>query len=260
MSGVRITEVAGPDGVIECAEVGVPVARRPSLVLIHGIQGTKRVWDPLISVLVRDHHVVAPNLRGRGGSCVPKTPESYGMAEFADDLASVLNGMAGEVVLVGWSMGGLVTLDYLYRYGADQIAGIALVSTSACLHAPGLPEAVWFRGEAPQELIADAKARAVRLNLSDTADDMAVAGAWLSAAKADYRAMLGSIEEPVLVLHGADDAECPPDHGRALAAGIVGARLELWEGVGHVPMAQCSTVLAETLGAFVASCETMGSP
>ncbi len=254
MSGLRTCWIETPHGPIETAVAGRPAAGRPALVLVHGIQGTRAVWDGVIPVLARDWHVIAPNLRGRGGSFAVRDVAGYRMADFADDLAAVMDSIAGKVVLVGWSMGGLVALEFVQRHGSDRLAGLALVSTSACLHADGLAPAVWFRADTPDALVAEAQARAERLQLTDTAEDLAVAGAWLSAAQADYRPGLDRIAMPALVLHGTGDRECPPDHGKALAARLANARLELWQGCGHVPMAEEPGMLAETLAAFAAGC------
>ncbi|GAW35410.1 AB hydrolase superfamily protein YdjP [Roseovarius sp. A-2] len=254
MSGIRKVWVETPQGPIEAAVAGRVVADRPTLVLVHGIQGTQAVWDAVIPVLAQDWHVIAPNLRGRGGSFVVNNAEHYRMTDFADDLAEVMDGIAGNVVLVGWSMGGLVALEHLQRRGSDRMAGLALLSTSACLHAEGLEPAVWFHGNTPDTLVEEARVRARRLKLTDTAADIAVAGAWLSAAQVDYRPALDSIDVPVLVLHGTADPECPPDHGNALAAGLATSRLELWQGCGHVPMAEQPGALAETLAAFASGC------
>ncbi|MEQ8257722.1 MULTISPECIES: alpha/beta fold hydrolase [Roseovarius] len=254
MSGIRKEWVVTPHGPIEVSVAGRVVADRPTLVLVHGIQGTKAIWDAVIPVLAQDWHVIAPNLRGRGGSFVLKEAGRYRMTDFADDLAAVMDGVAGDVVLVGWSMGGLVALEHFQRRGPDRMAGLALVSTSACLHAEGLEPAVWFRGDTPVKLVEEARGRAQRLKLTDTAADIAVAGAWLSAAQVDYRPVLDSIDVPVLVLHGTADPECPPDHGKALAAGLATSRLELWQGCGHVPMAERPGVLAETLAVFASGC------
>ncbi|MFN3207435.1 MAG: alpha/beta fold hydrolase [Roseovarius sp.] len=254
MSGIREAWVETPLGPIEMAVAGRAVAGRPTLVLVHGIQGTRAVWEAVIPALAKDWHVIAPNLRGRGGSFIVDDAGGYRMTEFADDLAAVTGSIAGDVVLVGWSMGGLVALEYFRRKGSDRMAGLALVSTSACLHAGGLAPAVWFRGDTPDALIEEARGRARRLKLTDTAADIAVAGAWLSAAQVDYRPVLASIDMPVLVVHGTADPECPPDHGKALAAGLATSRLELWQGAGHVPMAEQPGVLAETLAAFAAGC------
>ncbi len=56
---------------------------------------------------------------------------------------------------------------------------------------------------------------------------------------------LGEIRTPTLVVHGSDDPIFPFSHGEALAAGIPGARLERWEGVGHeLPPEQMSALVA----------------
>ncbi|MCC1482785.1 alpha/beta fold hydrolase [Roseibaca sp. Y0-43] len=255
MSGTRIEQIETSDGPLELAVAGKATAARPTLVLVHGIQGTRSVWDSVMLELSRDWRVVGPNLRGRGRSFVAGDPGCYSMEHFAEDLASVLDAIKGKVVLVGWSMGGLVALDFVQRRGLDRIAGLALVSTSACLKAEGLEPAIWFRGGTPEALTAEARERALRLKLTDTAEDMAVAGAWLSASQVDYRAVLSRIDVPTLVLHGLDDTECPPDHGRALAAAITTARLDLLPGCGHVPMAEKPEAFAQTLAAFAVGCE-----
>ncbi|MEV8468852.1 alpha/beta hydrolase [Fluviibacterium sp. DFM31] len=255
MSDLRIEQIEAVDGPIEMAVAGNAAAGRPTLVLVHGIQGTRRIWDPLIPVLALDWRVIAPNLRGRGGSFVLADPDRYGIADFADDLAAVMDNITGNVVLVGWSMGGLVALEYVQRYGLERIAGLILASTSACLHAEGLEPAIWFRGKTPEALVEEARDRATRLKLADTAKNIAVAGAWLSAAQVDYRPVLDRIDVPALVLHGSADSECPLDHGRALAAGLTTSRLEVLTGCGHVPMAEQPDAVARSLANFAAGCE-----
>jgi len=44
---------------------------------------------------------------------------------------------------------------------------------------------------------------------------------------------LGSIDSPTLVIHGTADPVYPPEHGRALAAGVPGAVLIEIDGLGH---------------------------
>jgi pimeloyl-ACP methyl ester carboxylesterase len=49
----------------------------------------------------------------------------------------------------------------------------------------------------------------------------------------DRTAQLRSIKVPTLVIHGADDRMCDVSGGRATAGAIVGAELEVIEGMGH---------------------------
>jgi 3-oxoadipate enol-lactonase len=59
---------------------------------------------------------------------------------------------------------------------------------------------------------------------------------WASVAvwTPDYRAELGQIRLPTLVLVGEHDRPTPPALSEALAAGIPGARLEMLPGAGHI--------------------------
>jgi pimeloyl-ACP methyl ester carboxylesterase len=51
--------------------------------------------------------------------------------------------------------------------------------------------------------------------------------------KADYRARLGEIRKPTLVLHGSKDPTIVPAEGAALAAAIPGAKHVEIAGGGH---------------------------
>jgi dienelactone hydrolase len=53
-------------------------------------------------------------------------------------------------------------------------------------------------------------------------------------ARPDARAHLGQIPCPTLVLCGEADQLTPPEHSRAIAAAIPGARLALVPGAGHM--------------------------
>lgn len=248
-------DVAISGGRIECLTAGLPDSGRPGLVLLHGIQGTASVWKPLLPELSRDRLVIAPQMRGRAGSYSPGDPGAYTLAAFADDLGAVLDGMPGPAILVGWSMGCLIALEYLRSRGQLGLSGLVLVSGTPGPGAIGGRDAVWFNGDTPRSLAQEAAERAARLQLSDTATDIAVAGSWLAAKAADYRTLLPDIRLPTLILHGEDDPECPSDHARLMARGIPGARLVLWPGCGHVPMAHDPEGFVRELAGFLPDCD-----
>lgn len=65
-------------------------------------------------------------------------------------------------------------------------------------------------------------------------DEVAIARqAVATVASGDRTKLLGSIKVPVQVIHGLSDTMVDPSGGRATAAAIPGARLELIEGMGH---------------------------
>ncbi|KRB93557.1 alpha/beta fold hydrolase [Noviherbaspirillum sp. Root189] len=217
-----------PQGPITYTEQGsgTPV------ILVHGIQGTARTWDTIVPALARHYRVIAPNLRGRGGSHAPGDLDGYRLECFADDLRSVLDVVAEPAAVVAWSMGVSVVLEMIRKWPAAMLNALILVSGTA--HA-GV-QARWFHGGSPEEVEQEASERAARLNLVETATPLAVAGAWRSVQQADYRNLLCAVTTPTMVLHGALDDQCPISHGRLIAAELPRCVLHEWSHVGHNPM------------------------
>jgi pimeloyl-ACP methyl ester carboxylesterase len=67
----------------------------------------------------------------------------------------------------------------------------------------------------------------------------------------DVRSELGRIQEPVLVLCGAEDRMTPPDQSRALVAGLPRSRLSLVEGGGHMVMLEQPEVVVKAFELFL---------
>jgi pimeloyl-ACP methyl ester carboxylesterase len=78
----------------------------PTLVLLHGMASTGRVWDLVVERLAWPGRIVVPDLPGHGRSR-PSPPYSFG--SMAADVAAVV-GRDSEVVAVGHSLGGVVAL------------------------------------------------------------------------------------------------------------------------------------------------------
>jgi len=245
---IRSGERTTTTGTLTDLSVGAPSAERPSLVLLHGIQGSASAWRPLLERLPPGLHAVAPNLRGRAGSHTPDRLDSYGLDGFAADVAACTASLSGPFVLAGWSMGVLVSLEYIARHGCGRLRGLVLVGGTA--H-PGT-DCRWFAGETPEQIAAEAARRAEALQLKETATPFAVAGSWMAVRRADHRGTLAAVSVPTLVVHGAEDDQCPLPHGRAIAEGIGGASLDAWEGCGHNPMAHDPQRLAAALTSFMA--------
>lgn len=77
-------------------------------VLVHGSFHGAWCWERLTPLLeTAGHEVIAPNLPGSGGD--PAPIENAGLASYATRVAGTIDGLAGPVVLVGHSMGGIVS-------------------------------------------------------------------------------------------------------------------------------------------------------
>ena len=79
----------------------------PAVLLLHGFGDTGDMWQPLADVLVRDHTVIVPDLRGMGLSAHPEA--GYEKMNQARDLAAILDGLKIErVTLVTHDIGNMV--------------------------------------------------------------------------------------------------------------------------------------------------------
>jgi lipase len=113
------------------ARAGVPVFA------IHGLTASSQAWLEVATAL--DRPVLAPDLRGRGGS--GDMPGPYGMAAHAADCVAVLDALGiDRADVVGHSMGGFVASVLAHRYPA-RVARLVLVDGGAPLPPPhGGPE------------------------------------------------------------------------------------------------------------------------
>jgi len=70
----------------------------PALVLMHGFPHTWQVWEPIIPALSVHHTVIAPDLRGFGGSSRPES--GYTASGVAADIVAMLDTMHIEQAAV----------------------------------------------------------------------------------------------------------------------------------------------------------------
>jgi non-heme chloroperoxidase len=143
------------------SEDGSPLAvmdwgdrRAPAILLIHGAGFSSAFWAPqLASDLGKTHHMVAFDLRAHGGSAKPWDPAAYaGSKPWADDVAAVIKATGiTKPLIIGWSFGGYVAMDYIREFGQSSVSGLMLVSSTGGfadrLHpfTPGYAEAAQAR-------------------------------------------------------------------------------------------------------------------
>lgn len=245
---------------------GMPV------VLIHGFPLNRGMWQPQIDGLAGKLRVIAPDLRGYGGT--PPTPAPYSMELFADDIIGLLDGLGitQPVVAAGLSMGGYIVMALARKY-PQRLAGIVLAATragadSAEAQANRLKMADLARS---QGAAAIAEAMLPKLLAPSTysqrpalveqvkailmsASVEGIAGA-LHAMKdrPDSTALLPEIAAPALVIHGAEDQLMPPAEAEKSASGLANAQLELIRGAGHLPNLEQAEQFNQRLAAFAAS-------
>lgn len=91
---------------------------------LHGITSTHAGF-PFLAEALPDHRLVAPDLRGRGGS--RDLPGPYGLTAHAEDAAAVIRAVADRpVAVVGHSMGGFVAVVLAHRH-PELVQSVVLV-------------------------------------------------------------------------------------------------------------------------------------
>jgi len=89
----------------------------PAVVMIHGFADTGDMWAPLAKVLMKDHTVIVPDLRGMGLSGHPDT--GYTKMNQAKDIAGVMDALhVDKAELVTHDIGNMVGYALAAQYSA----------------------------------------------------------------------------------------------------------------------------------------------
>jgi len=267
--GGRILDLAG--GEMQVVERG-PRKARP-IVLIHCFSCAMNYWSKMIPLLDRDHHVIAVDLLGHGGSEKPGsgyTPENQ--AKVVAEALERLGVRDAEVV--GHSLGGSVAVA-LAQNDPQLVNRVVIIDMppdnsygdlgfiAGLAFAPVIGEALWrikpdFAVRdglqvafAPGFDVPDAFVEDVK-RLTYTAYDESPSGNddFLDQESLDRR--MGSTGTPLMVLMGAEE-QIVNDPRRALSqyAGTVpGAETHLISGAGHSPNVEKPAQTAALVLAF----------
>src|SRR5690606_9292371 len=96
--------------------------------------------------------------------------------------------------------------------------------------------------------------------LREPADRHAVAWTWQAIRDTDQRALLASVDVPVLVLHGTDDEDSPYAHAGLLADGLPNAHLVQIDGGRHALLAEHAERVAAEIHTFLSQHQLTGAP
>lgn len=113
---------------------GIPV------ILCHGFPHTWYSWHRQIPVLAAaGYRVIAPDMRGMGGTDAPAKPEAYGLPEINGDLMGLLDHIGeSKAIFAGLDFGAFAIYDLALMHPEKVIAVIGLENPSAP-HNPAVP-------------------------------------------------------------------------------------------------------------------------
>jgi pimeloyl-ACP methyl ester carboxylesterase len=257
----------------------------PVLLLIHGMAGNAENWRAVVDPLARAHTVIAPDLPGHGSS--EPGGGDYSLGGLAAGLRDLLLALGHErATLVGHSLGGGIAMQFAYQF-PEMVERLVLVSSgglgpevSLLLRAAALPGADYFIAATagPGSKVGSVLSRGLgAIGLQPSADVAEVARGYGGLAEphrraaflATLRSVVGTRGQrvaagdrlylaealPVLIVWGSRDPIIPASHGEAAHESLPGSRLEVFEGVGHLPQLEEPGRFVAVLDRFLAETE-----
>jgi len=93
---------------------------KPTLLLVHGLAGSRDNWNRLARYLTPHYHVIIPDLPGQGDSKVPNDFD-YSIPNLTEKLRRFAEAIKIEngLNIAGHSMGGSISLLYAAQYPVD---------------------------------------------------------------------------------------------------------------------------------------------
>ena len=222
----------------------------PALLFIHGYPLSRELWAAQMRGLSKDHHCLAPDLRGFGAS---EGTAQVTMDDYARDALILLDHLDIErAVIAGLSMGGYVVMA-MWRMAPSRFRGLILADTRAeadsaagkqgrdaaiaSLPDQGVQGVV--DGMLPKLLAPDnlqkpqlkRRARAVMIRATTIGCAAALAA---MRDRPDSTGTLAHITVPALVIVGEHDVITPPSAAENMAQILSDSRLAVIPGAGHL--------------------------
>jgi pimeloyl-ACP methyl ester carboxylesterase len=248
------------------------------LLLIPGLGGHCRVFDPIVPHLASQFSLILIDNRGIGRSVQKRKPRT--LADYSADIVQLLDHLQlDRAHVLGLSLGGIIAqrfaIDHPSRVDrlvlvscADRFSQYLLRVTQLLGHSlRRFPRRVFLNMmevlcTAPLYLDANVDA------IDREADDRCKAGVPARAMGTQLRALLRSevapadyrIHAPTLVVAGEHDHLIPNCYARIMAAKIPGSRFVLVPGAGHNPMVELPDTVLPLIARFLRTGEPYEPP
>jgi pimeloyl-ACP methyl ester carboxylesterase len=235
------------------------------LLFLHGWNGARALWFPVMEILAGRHRTIAPDLRGFGAS--NQAPGPYRVETFADDLSALIAELdLDPLVVIGHSMGAAVAQRFAIDR-PDAVEGLVLISPVPAggvtfppkLDAffrsiPGNPEiaAVWLGKLTHRE--PSREIRALMRAAAAAAPANVALESYESWTGLNFENEAATIATPTLAIAPAEDRPMTPDFVRERVVDLIeGSRLEIVEHTSHYVPLEDPERIARSIERFVDS-------
>ena len=115
-------DLGGPVSILDYGGEG------PLIVCVHGLEGSAYNWALIAPKLAVDHRVIAPDLSGFGFT--PPLEGGSSVKRNAELVKDVIDHFGGDALLIGNSMGGLISV-LVSEFYPDSVNALVLVDPAA---------------------------------------------------------------------------------------------------------------------------------
>jgi pimeloyl-ACP methyl ester carboxylesterase len=241
------------------------------LVLIHAFPLGAAMWEGQLKALPAGWRLIAPDLRGFGGSTIAQPDENPSMDDYANDVLDVLHHLeVSSAVVGGCSMGGYAAFGVLRRLSSLARA-VILVDTRATADTPEARAnrrnmLALLDREGPSGVARDMIPKLLgKTTLQERPDVEPLVRRLIKQQSAaalrgalqrlmlrpDSTPILRDLAVPTLIIVGEEDVLTPPDEARKMEASNSHARLVELPRTGHLPSLEQPRLFNETINSFL---------
>lgn len=243
------------------------------IVFLHGAWAGCRYFEDQLTGLSRSHRAVAFDFRGHGRST--KTELGHTLAQYAQDVHEFLLSLDLEdAVIVGWSLGAIVSWEYVDQFGTDRVRALVDVDMEPSpmerddneygsynvdglreLHRNVQSDPAGVIERSIDKLLKDPSSRELRTLMFDemSRTPSSIKSAMLLELLCDYREVLPGIDVPTLVCAGADEKWRSVPAVEYAAELIPDTSFEVFEKSGHCLTIEEPEQFNRVVGDFVDS-------
>jgi pimeloyl-[acyl-carrier protein] methyl ester esterase len=234
------------------------------------------LWFPLLPRLIERYRMHLVDLPGHGYSDPLAAPPPWSLRRIVEAVEPAITETSapGPLLILGWSLGGQVALEWA-RLRPERVGALVLMSTTpSFIQRPGWPHAM---AQATLRQFGDELTVAYRQTLQrfvalqvqgseHARDALASLRSQLFArgepsrqalrdslellASSDLRSGIGAISQPALMIAGDRDTLTPVAAARWLASALPRASLVVVPGAAHAPFLSHPEAVVQALDAF----------
>ncbi len=252
-------------------------AGKPTLMLVHGLAGSRDNWNRVARYLTPYYHVIIPDLPGQGDSKVPNDFD-YSLPNLTEKLRRFAEAIKVEngLNIAGHSMGGSISLLYAAQYPVDtkslfliDSAGVFKSANTAYLKDPttlrnmivskpgDFDRLMKIATSLPPFIPKELKDSQEKLMISQSANTTKLVEQLIVMSKLftpdSFAIAARSIDQPVLIAWGDKDQIINVEAATELKGLLKNAQEPvILKGVGHLPLLEQEQLLIKPYLDFLA--------